>query len=86
MNDFLIKMLASQLNISPEVLDQMKRAKVRLVESAIEDDAAEVVTMTLEVAEPEGKFPVIVSLPTNQLKRIPAIYERVMLVAYRTSN
>jgi hypothetical protein len=83
MNDTLIKMVASQMGIPAIVLDELKASRPHLVNADFGRDGAlpTMVTLTVEVTSPTANFPVVLTLPTAQLKRFPAIYEMAVQLA-----
>lgn len=85
MNDMLIQMVASQLGIPASVLAELKATKPQLVGAEFNPDGKSptLVVLTLEVASPQGTFPVVLTLPSEQLKRIPVIYEKAVKLAFK---
>lgn len=83
MNDTLIKLVASQMGIPGYVLDELKASRPALVKADFGRDGMlpNMVTLTVEVTNPAGSFPVVVTLPVEQLKRLPGIYEQAVQLA-----
>lgn len=93
MNDTLIKLVASQMGIPGAVLDELKTYRPSLISARFTRDerATNVgaphhqqdaqVTLVVGVTSPASSFLVTVTLPDEQLKRFPAIYEQAVKLA-----
>lgn len=85
MNDMLIQMVASQLGIPSHILTELKNSRPELVAAEFDPDGKlpGLAVLTVDVSSPGGRFPVVISLPIEQLKRIPAIYQKAVSLAYK---
>jgi hypothetical protein len=82
MNDTLIQIIASQLGIPSSVVDELKASKPRLIHAQFSMDAEPILaTLTVEVTGPKRSFPVVITLPLDQLKRIAPIYDKAVKLA-----
>lgn len=83
MNDTLIKIVASQMGIPGHVLEELKASRPSLIKADFGRDGMlpSMVTLTVEVSNPGGTFPVVITLPIEQLKRFPGIYDQAVKLA-----
>jgi hypothetical protein len=70
-----IKMVASQMGIPPIVVDELKASRPRMVNAQFR---LGMVSLEVEVTSPAGTFPVIITLPIEQLQRFPFIYNQAL--------
>jgi hypothetical protein len=81
MNDTLIKIVASQMGIPGFVLDELKASRPRMVKADFYGGIPSMVTITVEVTGPASIYPVVITLPEEQLKRFPGIYAQAVKLA-----
>ena len=80
MSDLLIGMVATQLGIPAEVLAELKATNPRMMGARFGADGQ--ATLTVEVSNPRATFPVNITLPLEQLKRLGPVYKRARELAY----
>lgn len=84
MNFVMVEMLASQLGIPPEVIAEVKASKLELVAADFDNIGVGYATLTVRVVQPKNWFPVTITLPLDQLKRVKPLYDKAVKLAHQT--
>jgi hypothetical protein len=79
MNDTFLQMIASQMGIPPTMLNELKASKPKLIDAEFAGNG--LVTLVVEITQPNGQFKLLITLPLEQLQRFPSIYKQAAELA-----